>query len=322
VLTKCANVVVGSPFGTVERTDAGPRVARVSGWVIDPNTPMPAAVHVYRDGAPTAIAANRARPDVASAFAGFGANHGFDELVTMRSGANRVCFYGINVAGPGENTTLECRTILVGGPPFGAVDRVRTGPGQIHVSGWVVDRDIATPARVHVYVDGAATPVWANGARPDIGRAYPLYGPNHGYDRVIPASPGPHRVCVYGIDMSGPGGNSTLGCRTVVVGGAPFGALDAARAVPGGIRVTGWEIDPDTAAPGRVHVYVDRQATSVTAGNPRGDIAAAYPLYGADHGYDVTIPATPGTHGVCAYGVNSAGGGGNTTLGCRLVTVP
>ena len=85
--------------------------------------------------------------------------------------------------------------------------------------------------------------------------------------------------------------------------------------------MTGWEIDPDTAAPGRVHVYVDGTATAVVAGNPRGDIAAAYPLYGAGHGYDVTIPALPGYHGVCAYGINSAGPGGNTTLGCKYVRV-
>jgi hypothetical protein len=87
--------------------------------------------------------------------------------------------------------------------------------------------------------------------------------------------------------------------------------------------VTGWEIDPDTAGPGRVHVYVDGRATGIgPAGNPRGDIAAAYPRYGAGHGYDVTVPSTPGGHGVCVYGVNSAGPGGNATLGCRIVSVP
>jgi hypothetical protein len=322
-LLGCRTVVVGSPFGTVEHVDSGPRIARVSGWVIDPDTPASTTVHIYVDGVATAVPANRSRADVGRAFAGFGADHGFDQLVAAPSGRHQVCVYGINAAGPGANTTLQCRTITVGGAPFGAVDSMRAGPNQIRVSGWVIDRDLATPGRVHVYVDGAATPVQADRPRPSVGRAYPLYGENHGFDRVVPATPGRHQVCVYGIDLSGPGDNTTIGCRTVVVGGAPFGAVDSVHAASGQVRVTGWEIDPDSAGPGRVHVYVDgRAAGAGAAGNPRGDIAAAYPLYGAGHGYDVTVPATPGGHGVCVYGVNSAGPGGNTTLGCRVVGVP
>jgi hypothetical protein len=229
--------------------------------------------------------------------------------------------YGINIAGAGTNSTLGCRTISVGGAPFGTVDAMRTGPGQIRVSGWVIDRDVATPGRVHVYVDGVATPVTADEPRPSVGAAYPLYGANHGYDRVVTAAAGRHQVCVYGIDVSGPGANTTLGCRTVVVGGAPFGALDTVQTGASQVRVTGWEIDPDTAAPGRVHIYVNGVATVAVAGNPRADVAAAYPLFGTGHGYDVTIPALPGFHGVCAYGINTAGPGGNTTLGCRTVRV-
>ncbi len=320
-LLGCRTVVVGSPFGAVEHVDSGPHIARVSGWVIDPDTAASTSVHIYVNGVASAVLANRSRPDVGRSFSGFGNDHGYDQLVAVPAGRPTICVYGINATGPGTNTTLGCRTITVGGAPFGAVDRVRTGPGQIQVSGWVIDRDLATPGRVHIYVDGAATPVQADKPRPSVGSRYPLYGPNHGFDRVVPASPGRHQVCVYGIDLSGPGDNTTIGCRTVVVGGAPFGALDAVRTSPGQVRVTGWEIDPDTASPGRVHVYVDGKATAVTAGSPRGDIAAAYPLYGAGHGYDVTVPAAPGAHGVCAYGVNSAGPGGNTTLGCRVVTV-
>jgi hypothetical protein len=320
-LLGCRTVVVGSPFGAVEHLDSGPRIARVSGWVIDPDTAASTSVHVYVNGVATAVPANRTRADVGGSFPGLGNEHGFDQLVAAPSGANQVCVYGINLAGVGTNSTLGCRSLMVGGAPFGAVDAMRTGPGQIRVSGWVIDRDLATPGRVHVYVDGAATPVQADKPRPSVGAAYPLYGANHGFDRVVNATPGRHQVCVYGIDLSGPGDNTTLACRTVVVGGAPFGALDAVQTGAGQLRVTGWEIDPDTAAPGRVHVYVDGVATVATAGNPRGDIAAAYPLYGAGHGYDVTIPALAGYHGVCAYGINSAGPGGNTTLGCRTVRV-
>lgn len=321
-LLGCETVVVGSPFGSVERVVSGPRNARVSGWVIDPDTPASTSVHVYVNGVAVAIPASQVRADVGTAFPGFGDNHGFDQIVAAPSGTQRVCLYGINAAGPGTNTTLGCRTITVGGPPFGSLDRVRTGPGEIQVSGWVIDRDLATPGRVHVYVDGAATSVWANGNRDDIGKAYPLYGAAHGYNRVIPTSPGPHRVCVYGIDLSGPGDNTTLGCRVVVVGGSPVGSLDTVRTDPSQLRVTGWIVDPDTASPTTVHVYIDGAARVVPAAAARPDVAAAYPLYGAGHGFDATIPTAPGTHGVCVYGINAAGPGANTTLGCRVVTIP
>jgi len=318
----CQTVVVGSPFGTVERIQSGPRNARVSGWVIDPDTPDATSVHVYVNGIAVAVPANRARADIGGAFPGSGPNHGFDEIVAAPSGTHRVCLYGINAAGPGTNSTLECRNITVGGPPFGSVDGVIPGPGVIQVRGWVIDRDLATPGRVHAYVDNQATLVPAKLPRPDIGRQFPLYGPNHGFDKVIPVSSGVHGVCLYGIDVSGPGDNSTLGCRIVTVGGSPFGSLDNVRTSPGQVRVTGWVIDRDTALPGTVHVYVDGIPTAVTAAGSRPDIGSGFPLYGAEHGYDASITTSPGAHRVCAYGINTHGPGSNTTLGCRNVVVP
>lgn len=318
----CQTAVVGSPFGTVERVQSGPRIARVSGWVIDPDTPASTSVHVYVNGVAVAIPADRPRADVAKSFPASGPNHGFDSLVAAPSGTQRVCLYGINAAGPGTNSTLACRNITVGGPPFGSVDAVRAGPGVIQVQGWVIDRDLATPGRVHAYVDKTATLVPAANPRNDVVKLYPLYGPNHGYDKLIPASPGVHGVCLYGIDVSGPGGNTTLGCRIVTVGGAPFGSLDTVRTGPGQVRVTGWVIDRDSALPGTVHVYIDGNPTAISAAGTRDDIGHAFPLYGAGHGFDSTITTTPGVHTVCAYGINVKGPGGNTTLGCRAVTVP
>ena len=160
---------------------------------------------------------------------------------------------------------------------------------MIQVRGWVIDRDLATPGRVHAYVDNAATLVPAARPRTDVGKQFPLYGPNHGYDKLIPATPGVHGVCLYGIDVSGPGGNTTLGCRIVTVGGSPFGSLDTVRTAPGQVRVTGWVIDRDSASPGTVHVYVDGSPTAISAAGVRNDIGGAFPLYGSGHGFDSTI---------------------------------
>ena len=131
----------------------------------------------------------------------------------------------------------------------------------IVTSGWAIDPDTSAPIAVHAYVDAKGTALTADGSRPDVAAAFPGYGPAHGYSATLPASPGAHQVCVYGIN-SGPGGNTLLGCRTVVVpGGSPVGSLDVARLVPGvGVTVGGWALDPDTASSIAVHVYVDGRA--------------------------------------------------------------
>jgi hypothetical protein len=321
-LLDCRTVVVGSPFGTVEAVQTGPRLVRVSGWVVDPDTAASTSVHVYVDGTATPVPATLARGDIGGAFPGVGAAHGFNQLVAAASGPHRLCTYGINIAAPGANSTLDCRTIVVGGSPFGAVDLLRTGPGKIEVAGWAADRDVAAPDTVHVYVDGRGAAVTADRPRNDIAKAFPLYGANHGYDHVVNAGPGGHLVCVYGINVSGPGANSTLGCRFAMVGGSPFGALDTVHTSPGTISVAGWAIDRDTAGPDTVHVYVDAVPTVLSASAPRPDLAASVPLYGSDHGFVGSIPAGAGVHRVCAYGIDVAGPGASSTLGCRTVGVP
>ncbi len=202
------------------------------------------------------------------------------------------------------------------------MDLLRTGPGKIEVGGWAADRDVATPDTVHIYVDGRGTAVTADRPRTDVGKAFPLYGANHGYDRVLGAAPGGHLVCAYGINVSGPGANSTLGCRFAMVGGSPFGALDTVHTSPGTISVSGWAIDRDTGGPDTVHVYVDSVPTVLSANVRRPDLASAFPLYGSDHGFTASIPAAAGVHRVCAYGIDVASPGANSTLGCHTVGVP
>jgi hypothetical protein len=173
-------------------------------------------------------------------------------------------------------------------------------------------------------VDGRfATSVLASDRRPDVGAAYPSSGPDHGYGAVIPSAPGPHVVCVYGIN-AGPGsGNSLLACRTVTVPATqPFGDLDILAAEPGGNYVGGWTIDPDVASPIAVRVYADdRFATAVTADRSRPDIGAAYPGSGPNHGYVARVPGGPGAHTVCAYGI-VVGPGSSQLLRRQAVSLP
>ena len=99
--------------------------------------------------------------------------------------------------------------------------------------------------------------------------------------------------------------------------GEPFGFLEAVRPWLRSVRVQGWAIDPDTAAPDVVQITVDGAPSFTAAALARSDIAAAFPGYGAGHGFDAVIPAAAGAHRVCAYAMNVAGGGSNALLGCR-----
>src|SRR5690606_23928194 len=113
-----------------------------------------------------------------------------------------------------------------------------------------------------------------------------------------------------------------LGCKLVLVPtGPPFGSLDVATGVPGGVRGGGWGIGPDTASPHQAPVYVGSSGAALTANGNRPDVGAAYAGYGSAHGFGTTLAAPPGIHTVCAYAIN-VGAGATSGLGCKLVLVP
>lgn len=211
--------------------------------------------------------------------------------------------------------------------PRGSLDSVKTGagPGTVRVTGWAADPDSTEAIRVHLYVDGAPTQsVVAEARRSDVGRLYPRWGPDHGFDTSLTGlAGGRHEICAYGINVSF-GRNALLGCKTTTVPADPTGRLDRVTATgPGSLSLTGWALDPDTSAPVRVHAYVDgRAVTSLVAGGSRPDVEAVYPGWGPDHGYSGTITGlSGGSHQVCTYGIN-VGAGRNASLGCRTVVLP
>lgn len=104
----------------------------------------------------------------------------------------------------------------------------------------------------------------------------------------------------------------------------PIGSIDVVSATaPGQLRVAGWALDPDTTGPIDVHIYVDgRLASAGPAQTTRTDIGRAYPLHGADHGYDVTLDGLPGgVRRVCVYAINAGRGTTNPMLTCRIASV-
>jgi hypothetical protein len=311
-----------APIGAVDSvtSPAGGSI-RVTGWALDLDTTAPISVHVYVDGVATSSGtAALSRPDVAAAH-GKGDLHGYSLTLGTVTGSHQVCVYAIDATG-GPNSLLGCAGVLVtNAVSIGALDSASSpATGRLRVWGWALDPDTTAPIQVHVYVDGAhVATATADESRPDVGRAYGK-GDAHGYTVEIGAADGTHSVCVYAIDSTG-GTNPRLGCSVVTVrNGLPVGALDTATKSGSSVRLWGWALDPDTTAPIDVHVYVDgRHASTVTAAENRPDVDRAYGK-GAAHGYTVDVALTEGTHQVCAWAIDSAGGR-NPQIGCATVVV-
>jgi hypothetical protein len=315
--------------GSIDILEVDRRTVRVAGWAVDVDSPVSLRVQAWVGGAVVAeMRADRERADLAVAFPGLGTAHGFDMTFELPPGVHNVSIQAYPADAPIDRFDVGTRVVGIG-VPFGSLDVVGQVPGGIRVAGWVIDPDSDITPPVHIYVDDKfAVSASADRHRPDVAAAFPRSGAAHGFDVVVPAPPGEHRICAYAIDTSDSGeGNSSLnrllGCRTAAVNTRAIGTLDVVEIAPGGIRVAGWALDPETAESLEIHVYVDRSLAGVTtADRPRLDIAELLPAWGNAHGFDVVVPAIPGQREVCVYAIDAgSGGAGNPTLGCRTIGV-
>lgn len=322
--------LAGSPVGSFEAATIEGSDIIVSGWAIDPDTADPTAVHVYVGSVGTALAADKNRTDLSTLYPAYGPNHGFSARLTAEPGPQNVCAYAIN-RGVGGNVELGCRQVVVPGEvdrgrvPLGNFESLQVSGRTAVASGWAIDPDTVAPIAVHLYIGSSGAAYVANRSRPDVAAAYPGYGDQHGFTESLSLPAGQSTVCAYAIN-TGRGGNVQLGCKSVTavdisdLGRAPIGGLEAVTVSGSTATVTGWALDPDTAAPIAVHIYVGATGKAFVADKTRPDIERAYPGYGAAHGYTETVSLPTGTSSVCAYGINNTVGG-NTLLGCKTVTV-
>jgi hypothetical protein len=297
--------------------------ARVAGWAIDPNTTASIDTHVWINWKTvTPVRANRARSDIRELFAGYAASgHGFDVELPLLYGRHDVCVFAIDAVRPGGNNLLGCRNLSIGTDPIGSLDSVTPGPGGAIVRGWALDASSEAPVVVEIRIgEEIVATVDADRARPDVTSVFSGYDVA-GFQALIPLPHGRHTVCAVARNV-GPGADRGLGCREVDADRNPFGSLDVVRAVPGGLEVAGWAIDPDTIDGIPVHVYVDGLGRgALDAALPRPDVGAVFPAYGPNHGFRATFPAASGPRQVCVYAINVGPGTVNPRLGCRTVTV-
>lgn len=325
----CGAVVIGTglPFGVLDLAVARPGRVFVGGWVIDPDDVGPVDLHVYADGRFLGSGvANTTRPDVAALYPEYGTAHGFAFEVPAPTGATSVCVYAINVGRGSGNPAIGCaRVVVPSGATVGALDFAEPVVDGIRVGGWALDPDTPESVDVHVYVDGTFAG-WgqADTLRPDIATLFDGYGPEHGFDLVVPTTPGTHEVCVYAIDRAGGQTNMRIGCRRVVVPArSPFGAVDVLTVGPSELRVGGWAIDPDDDGPVTVAVLVDGSvAVEEPATRDRPDLPQVFPGSGPAHGFDLTATVTPGRHSVTVVARNRGSAGNDTVLRDTVVDVP
>lgn len=101
---------------------------------------------------------------------------------------------------------------------------------------------------------------------------------------------------------------------------APFGAFDFASTSGGKLQVAGWTADSNSDRKVTVHVYVSgRLVTAAFANRSRPDVARVVPGIGPDHGFNITMPISPGVHQVCVYAIDDMGQFNNRLLGCKTV---
>jgi hypothetical protein len=113
---------------------------------------------------------------------------------------------------------LDNQSFVTGGsqfskPAFGWVDQVEVGDDSVELYGWAMTAFApASAVNVRVLADGyilGSAPAAAS--RPDVGNAFPGYGPNHGFALDLPWNPtnGPSQVCV---EVEWYGQWTNLGC--------------------------------------------------------------------------------------------------------------
>lgn len=320
-----------NPFGALERIDPSLGKTVVTGWAIDSDVPgtsdVPLKIHIYVDGKIFAVTTeDQQRPDIAAAYPGYPAPHGFRWSGALADGPHDVCAYAINVSGtPGVNPKLGCLKTLVQHSPLGKLDSAVQGPTGTLATGWSIDPDVVDSVKVSLTLDGVALPgpVTANASRPDLLSRYRDYGDKHGFVVPISTTQGTHEVCATALNVTGTaGGNTSLGCRPLVVQHDPVAIADPPATVPGSVVVSGRALDPDTAATTSVHVYVDGAFKLAIPANKTTTALPTYPAYGAGHGYSTALALTQGPHKICTYALNAPNTpGGHRLISCQTVNV-
>ncbi|TFB74339.1 hypothetical protein E3O06_07025 [Cryobacterium glaciale] len=275
----------------------------ITGWSFDPNTSASSYIWVNVDGQGKAYVANKELGWFNTYLPGFGSYHGFAETVAATPGDHEVCVYG-------TYSLLSCKWINVPAGQ-GSFDSATGTWGGIDVSGWVVDFATEQPASVVFKLNGGVDIAQQAGVSlPWLASYFPGMGSSHGFKSKIPADPGSHEICAYGVYGAN---RELLTCKTVVVPRG-IGAVDSATAVNGGIVVSGWSVDYTRPDSSFVWINVDGHGAGYATNKALSWLPNYIPGIGQNNGFEIKVPARKGSHSVCVSGSENL-------LGCKNVVV-
>lgn len=280
---------------TIASADGG---LRFTGWAVSRGSARPAAVDISINGKRTAINADKPLAWFDSYIPGAGPNHGFDVVVPHSSSG----IYEFCLVARGSGAKIHCTTKTAYAGEGVALDTLTAAPGRIRVTGWATLFGRTQPSEVRVDIDGVGSPYLADKPLAWFNDYFAGAGSNHGYDLTIPTTPGSHEVCVYGERT-----RVLAGCKRVTVPGfVDEGYVDGVVAGTGSVRVYGWSRLVGDSDPSEVWVNIDGFGGPYLANKPLAWFNDYFPGSGANHGYDITIPVSPGEHEICVYGEKSA----------------
>jgi hypothetical protein len=309
VLLSCKSVdVPHAEAGAIQSAAGVVGGIQVSGWALNQVKSTSTYVWVNVDGSGGPLLANQPNAAAKTSYPAVSGNHGFSGFFKAKPGQHQVC-----VTGTDESTAFGCRTVTVPTNEVGTM--TATGVlGGVQVSGWDLNQLNSASTYVWVNVDGSGGALPASLPNADANAKYPSVSGNHGYSGFFAAAPGDHNVCVTGTTD-----NVSLGCQTVTVPKNEVGSLDTATGVYGGVQVSGWDADRLSTRSTSVNITVDGKTASTLPANKFLEWINAYfnGVTGDNHGFSGTVPASIGTHTVCAVGTYQG-----ASLGCKTVTVP
>ncbi|WP_187976727.1 hypothetical protein [Mycetocola sp. JXN-3] len=302
----CKSVTVQPGTGQLETVTQVPGGVLVTGWAVNYNSTAPENVQISVNGNIKIARADIVRDDIANRFPGTGRQHGYRLLVEAPLGAQQVCASGIGGAMGCQNLTTTARDI-------GSFDSIAPAKGGFTVSGWAINMASTAASWVWVDVDGVGRAYGATANRSWFDTIYPGSGNAHGFDLTIAATPGPHTVCILGAATS-----ASFGCKSVTVRDPrqESGSFDSLSATASGLALSGWSYAGDGTDSSWVWVTVNGVGSAYRAATTRSWFEGVFPGAGTQHGFDLSIPANPGTYNVCVQGASTG-----VSYGCRTATV-
>lgn len=293
-----------TPYSSLDSISSEWGGVRLSGWLRSPSSDTSEYIWVNVDGKGAAYKADQSLSWFPAQFPGYGANHGFDQLVPTSPGNHEVCVYRATTG-----AVIRCEVVNVR-RGYGSLDAVQGVPGGARVDGWAIDALAGSRSYFWISVDGRGQNYSTNATAAWIPSLFAGASADQAFSTFVAAPPGSHTICVSGPDAI------SYGCRTVSTPSSE-GSLDAASGKPGSVNVRGWNVDFTSTTSSWLWVTVDGVGSAYQASVDLPWLSGYLPGYSSRNGFDITVPTRSGAHRVCVYGAASG-----TLLGCRAITVP